>query len=75
VLLRLCAVLPCKVEKTYPCLGITCEEVGVYKSSGLTACSDATPPATTAAAADDGVADESGALVASFAMVLLNVFT
>merc|ERR1719375_593924 len=72
------AKLKTEVEKTYPCLGITCEEVGVYKSSGLTACSDAnTPAATTAAtpAADDGVADESGALVASFAMVLLNVFT
>ena len=70
MLYRLCAVLPCKVEKTYPCLGITCEEVGVYKNSGLTACGDAA--ATTA---PEGIADESGALVASFAMVLLNVFT
>merc|ERR1719201_2093188 len=76
------ANLKAEVEKTYPCLGITCEEVGFYQSAGvgkggMTACSDATPAATTAgtAAADDGVADESGALVASFAMVLLNVFT
>ena len=65
--------MPCKVEKTYPCLGITCEEVGVYKSSGLTACSDAA--ASTAPAAVAATSDESGALVASFAMVLLNVFT
>ena len=77
MLYRLCAVLACKVEKTYPCLGITCEEVGVYKSSGLTACGDAaasTAPAATAAPAT-ATSDESGALVASFAMVLLNVFT
>jgi len=69
------AKLKTEVEKTYPCLGITCEEVGVYKSSGLTACSDAAATTAATAAADDGVADESGALVASFAMVLLNVFT
>merc|ERR1712118_619439 len=35
-----------EVEKTYPCLGITCEEVGFYQSAGvgkggMTACSDA----------------------------------
>jgi len=71
------AKLKTEVEKTYPCLGITCEEVGVYKSSGLTACGDAaasTAPAATAAPAT-ATSDESGALVASFAMVLLNVFT
>ena len=51
MLYRLCAVLPCEVEKTYPCLGITCEEVGFYQSAGvgkggMTACSDAsTTPA------------------------------
>merc|ERR1711871_711426 len=74
------AKLKTEVEKTYPCLGITCEEVGVYKNSGLTACGDAA--ATTATSSDaaattapEAVADESGALVASFAMVLLNVFT
>ena len=44
---RLCAVLPCEVEKTYSCLGITCEEVGVYQSAGgvplggMTQCTDA----------------------------------
>ena len=69
----------CKVEKTYPCLGITCEEVGVYQSAGvgrggMTKCIDPPPPAT----GGSGVApldDQSGAVVAAFAMVLLNAYT
>jgi hypothetical protein len=70
-----------EVEKTYPCLGITCEDVGVYMSSGVAKggmkkCSDdgSTAPATSAGTSAP-VTDESGALGAAFAMVLLNVYT
>jgi hypothetical protein len=68
-----------EVEKTYPCLGITCEEVGVYQKSGvnkggMVKCTDPTPaPATSTGTS--ATSDESGALAAAFAMVLLNVYT
>merc|ERR1712078_18995 len=81
------ATLKAEVEKTYPCLGITCDEVGVFQSSGtpfggMTKCSDA----STASSGSSGSADaattakpvvdsDSGAVVAAFAMVLLNVYT
>jgi len=76
-----------EVEKTYPCLGITCDEVGVYMSAGvakggMAKCTDA----STASSGSSGSADaattakpvvdsDSGALAAAFAMVLLNVYT
>jgi hypothetical protein len=70
-----------EVEKTYPCLGITCEEVGFYQSAGvgkggMTACSDASTASADAATTAKPVVDsDSGALAAAFAMVLLNVYT
>jgi hypothetical protein len=89
------AKLKAEVEKTYPCLGITCEEVGVYQDSdgnakgGMSVCvsqggmgnavqprAPTTPaPATATAAptmAPTASTTESGAIVAAFAMVLLN---
>jgi len=89
------AKLKAEVEKTYPCLGITCEEVGVYQDSdgnakgGMSVCvsqggmgnavqprAPTTPaPATATAApttAPKADTTESGAIVAAFAMVLLN---
>merc|ERR1719387_2347452 len=42
-----------EVEKTYPCLGITCEEVGVYQTvageakGGMSVCTDASTSAAT----------------------------
>jgi hypothetical protein len=89
------AKLKAEVEKTYPCLGITCEEVGVYQDSdgnakgGMSICvsqggmgnavqprAPTTPaPATATAApttAPTASTTESGAIVAAFAMVLLN---
>merc|ERR1711904_557562 len=51
------AKLKTEVEKTYPCLGITCEEVGAYKSAtGVTACSDA----STASSGSSGSSGTSG---------------
>jgi len=76
-----------EVEKTYPCLGITCEEVGFYQSAGvgkggMTACSDASTASSgssgsagAATTAKPVVDSDSGALAAAFAMVLLNVYT
>ena len=65
-----------KVEKTYPCLGITCEEVGVYQKSGsnlggMGICVPTVLPTDAPATSTD----QSGAVVAAFAMVLLNVYT
>ena len=45
--------MSCKVEKTYPCLGITCEEVGVYQTTagaalgGMSVCNDPAPATAT----------------------------
>merc|ERR1719217_904443 len=74
------AKLKTEVEKTYPCLGITCEEVGAYKSAtGVTACSDASTTASTLDLVAEGekadVDTIGGAVAAAFAMVLLNVYT
>merc|ERR1711937_325849 len=83
------ATLKAEVEKTYPCLGITCDEVGVFQSSGtpfggMTKCSDAST-ASSGSSGSSGSADaattakpvvdsDSGAVVAAFAMVLLNAY-
>ena len=78
--------MSCKVETTYPCLGITCEEVGVYQTTagvakggmsvcGTTASSGSSGSADAATTAKPVVDSDSGALAAAFAMVLLNVYT
>jgi len=75
-----------QVETTYPCLGITCEEVGVYQTTagvakggmsvcGTTASSGSSGSADAATTAKPVVDSDSGAVVAAFAMVLLNVYT
>jgi len=70
-----------EVEKTYPCLGITCDEVGVFQSSGtpfggMTKCgsSGSSGSADAATTAKPVVDSDSGAVVAAFAMVLLNAY-
>jgi hypothetical protein len=70
------AKLKTEVEKTYPCLGIACEEVGVYQSAGVNKggmgiCVPTVLPTDAPATSTD----QSGAVVAAFAMVLLNVYT
>jgi hypothetical protein len=80
------ATLKAEVEKTYACLGITCEEVGVYQTTagvakggmsvcGTTASSGSSGSADAATTAKPVVDSDSGAVVAAFAMVLLNVYT
>merc|ERR1711977_790280 len=77
------AKLKTEVEKTYPCLGITCEEVGVYQTTAGVAKGGMSVCGTTASSGSSGSADAattvtdttSGAVAAAFAMVLLNVFT
>merc|ERR1712078_920127 len=75
-----------QVETTYPCLGITCEEVGVYQTTAGVAKGGMSVCGTTASSGSSGSADaattakpvadsDSGAVVAAFAMVLLNVYT
>ena len=61
--------MSCKVEKTYPCLGITCEEVGVYKSSGLTACSDASATSTVSDLVAAGTAADKDTIGGGFAQI------
>jgi hypothetical protein len=66
-----------EVEKTYPCLGITCEEVGVYQKSGsnlggMGICVPTVVP--TDAPATPTATTDSGAGVAAFAMVLLSAY-
>merc|ERR1711904_402936 len=77
-----------QVETTYPCLGITCEEVGVYQTTagvakgGMSVCgttassgsSGSSGSADAATTAKPVVDSDSGAIVAAFAMVLLNVY-
>jgi len=51
-----------EVEKTYPCLGITCAEVGVYQKSGsnlgdMTVCTDPSPPSVSDLVAAGAAAD------------------
>ena len=77
--------MSCKVETTYPCLGITCEEVGVYQTTAGVAKGGMSVCGTTASSGSSGSADaattakpadsDSGAVVAAFAMVLLNAYT
>jgi len=79
------AKLKSEVEKTYPCLGITCEEVGVYQKSGVnkggmeicgsSGSSGSSGSADAATTAKPVVDSDSGAVAAAFAMVLLNMYT
>jgi hypothetical protein len=69
------------VESLYPCLGITCADMGEFQTSagvyaGMEACVDPTtaPVAEVAAttAAPSSVSTESAAAMLGFAMLLLN---
>jgi hypothetical protein len=74
------AALKEAVESLYPCLGITCEDVGEFQTSagvyaGMEGCADPTQaPATTAATTEAPVGEESGAALLGLAAatVLLN---
>jgi hypothetical protein len=74
------ATLKQKVESLYPCMGITCVDVGEFQNSagvysGMEACLDPTPPPTPAATteAPSSSTDESAAAMLGLAAALLLV--
>ena len=73
---RLCAILLCKVEKTYPCLGITCEEVGEYQNTagvytGMDACVDGSGTVVSSSSSDDD--DDTGGIPVVIVIILAAV--
>jgi len=67
--------LSCKVEKTYPCLGITCEEVGVYQTTagaalgGMSVCNDPAPATATLDFVAEALKSDTDPILGGFAQI------